>query len=68
MIVDFGKPSASIGVYPGGQSEDPASPLYSDQMSLWEKGQYLPLYVLSEPDKLPAEAKVRSLVFTPGAK
>jgi penicillin amidase len=68
MIVDMGKPSTSIGVYPGGQSEDPASPLYSDQMSLWEKGRYLPLYAVGDAGNLPQQARVRTVVFTPPPK
>jgi penicillin G amidase len=31
------------GVYPGGQSENPASPWYDDQVPLWWDGQYLPV-------------------------
>jgi penicillin G amidase len=31
------------GVYPGGQSENPASPWYSDQMAGWWNGRYLPM-------------------------
>jgi penicillin G amidase len=31
------------GVYPGGQSENPASPWYSNLISLWWNGQYLPV-------------------------
>jgi penicillin amidase len=31
------------GVYPGGQSENPASPWYSDQMADWWDGRYLPV-------------------------
>jgi penicillin amidase len=31
------------GVYPGGQSENPASPWYSNLVSLWWDGQYLPV-------------------------
>jgi penicillin amidase len=31
------------GVYPGGQSENPASPWYSDQMDDWWNGHYLPM-------------------------
>ncbi|HEY7433395.1 MAG TPA: penicillin acylase family protein [Streptosporangiaceae bacterium] len=31
------------GVYPGGQSENPASPWYSDQMADWWNGRYLPM-------------------------
>jgi penicillin amidase len=65
MIVDFGDVTKSVGVYPGGQSEDPANPLYSDQMGLWEKGRYLPLHVVGDPAKLPQKAKARSMVFAP---
>ena len=31
------------GVYPGGQSENPASPWYANLVPLWWDGQYLPL-------------------------
>jgi penicillin amidase len=31
------------GVYPGGQSENPASPWYSSQMEDWWDGRYLPM-------------------------
>jgi len=31
------------GVYPGGQSENPASPWYSNLVPLWWNGQYLPV-------------------------
>jgi penicillin amidase len=31
------------GVYPGGQSENPASPWYEDQMADWWNGRYLPM-------------------------
>jgi penicillin G amidase len=31
------------GVYPGGQSENPASPWYSDQLADWWNGRYLPM-------------------------
>ena len=66
MIVDFGDVAGSVGVYPGGQSENPGSPLYDDQMSFWAKGQYLPLHMVGDRTKLPADACVRSVVFEPG--
>jgi penicillin amidase len=66
MVVDFGDPSASLGVYPGGQSENPLSGRYADLMKPWSLGRYLPLHAVSDPAKLPAEAKVRSLTFAPG--
>jgi penicillin amidase len=45
MIVDWtGLGSAAAeGVYPGGQSENPASPWYTDQMAGWWNGHYLPM-------------------------
>jgi penicillin amidase len=33
------------GVYPGGQSENPASPWYANLVPLWWDGQYLPVPV-----------------------
>jgi penicillin amidase len=45
MIVAWaGRGSAAAeGVYPGGQSENPASAWYSDQMADWWDGRYLPM-------------------------
>ena len=63
MIVDFGDPSGSIGVYPGGQSENPFSGQYADQIPLWAAGQYAPLHMLGSPDQLPASAKKKLLKF-----
>ena len=37
------------GVYPGGQSENPASPWYDDQVPLWWDGRYLPVPVPGRP-------------------
>jgi penicillin amidase len=31
------------GIYPGGQSENPASPWYADQIADWWEGKYLPM-------------------------
>ena len=45
MIVRWTGPGAAAGesVYPGGQSENPASPWYQDQVADWWNGRYLPL-------------------------
>ena len=32
-----------MGIYPGGQSENPASPWYDNQIPLWWNGRYLPV-------------------------
>jgi penicillin G amidase len=42
MIVTLSPAGVSAeGVYPGGQSENPASPWYEDQVPLWWDGRYL---------------------------
>ncbi len=45
MIVAWTGAGAATGqgVYPGGQSENPASPWYSNQMQDWWDGRYLPM-------------------------
>jgi penicillin amidase len=63
MIVDFGDPASSLGVYPGGQSEQPTGPHYADQVPLWVSGEYTKLNMVGSADALPAEAKKRSLKF-----
>jgi penicillin amidase len=40
---------SSYGVYPGGQSENPASPWYTNLVPLWWNGQYLPMPVAGAP-------------------
>jgi penicillin amidase len=42
-IVDWAVPQDSIGVYPGGQSENPLSSLYDDQITKWWQGEYFPI-------------------------
>ena len=50
MIVALSKAGVTAqGVYPGGQSENPASPWYDDQVPLWWDGRYLPVPVPGRP-------------------
>ncbi len=42
MVVDWGTHTFS-GIYPGGQSENPASSWYSDRAEKWFTGQYAPM-------------------------
>lgn len=65
MMVDLAKPSGSVGIYPGGQSEDPMSPWYDDQMAIWARGQYLPLVAVGTAAELPADAKRQQWRLTP---
>lgn len=39
-IVDLSQPEVSLSVIPGGQSGQPFSPHYKDQVALWLKGEY----------------------------
>jgi len=44
MIVTLSGAGVSAeGVYPGGQSENPASPWYDNLVPLWWDGRYLPV-------------------------
>jgi len=40
MIVDLATPLYSLSVLPGGQSGQPFSPHYKDQVELWQRGKY----------------------------
>ena len=45
MIAAWTSPGSGTaqGIYPGGQSENPASPWYEDQVADWWNGRYLPM-------------------------
>ncbi len=43
MIVDLADFNRSLGVIPGGQSGNPASRHYTDQLQLWLQGEYHPM-------------------------
>jgi len=47
MVVDLAHPERSFGVNPGGQSDDPTSPHYDDQVKPWTEGKYPPLLFYS---------------------
>jgi penicillin G amidase len=63
MIVDLADPHHSQGVYPGGQSGDPQSRHYDDQITLWAKGRYLPLNAVSDHSQLPPETLKNKVMF-----
>ena len=52
FIMDWGS-GRGQGVYPGGQSENPLSPWYEDQVSAWWDGQYYPMLNGTEVGQLP---------------
>jgi len=65
MVVDFSNLGRSVGMYPGGQSEDPASPHYDDQIKPWADGHYLPLYFYASPQEFPAGVVESVLTLEP---
>jgi penicillin amidase len=65
MVVDFSELGHSFGMYPGGQSEDPTSPHYDDQIKPWAEGRYLPLYFYPSPQAFQAGQVESVLVLEP---
>jgi penicillin amidase len=58
MIVSLSSAGVTAqGVYPGGQSENPASPWYADQIPLWWDGQYLPVPEPASAQSQPAQSQ-----------
>jgi penicillin G amidase len=51
MIADWSRSGqlTAEGIYPGGQSENPASPWYSDLVAGWWSGKYLPMPTAAAP-------------------
>lgn len=50
MIVSLDQPVRAWGVYPGGQSGNPASPHYADMVEKWAAGEYYELLFLNSKD------------------
>jgi penicillin amidase len=58
MVVDWGSGTA-YGIYPGGQSEDPASDHYRDQLGDWLSGRLRPMLWAGDAARQPAAVTVR---------
>jgi len=55
MVVDWGAQSFS-GIYPGGQSENPASRWYSNGVTTWWNGKYAPMLDIDHAASSPGAA------------
>lgn len=66
MVVNMSNVSRSYGIYPGGQSEDPASPLYSNYVNDWINGTYLPLLFYPSSSSIPANQVMDVTSLEPG--
>jgi len=64
MVVQMGKDSIeAYGIYPGGQSGDPGSAHYTDNVDLWAKGKYRKLLFLHAKADRPQG--MRTMVLAP---
>jgi len=52
MVVDLAEPMQAWGVFPGGQSGNPGSYFYDNNIDLWAKGDYHPLIRAEKPKDL----------------
>jgi acyl-homoserine lactone acylase PvdQ len=53
-VVDLAALGESVGIYPGGQAGNPADPSAADQLPLWARGEYAPLWFAARAGELPA--------------
>ncbi|MEM0321082.1 MAG: penicillin acylase family protein [Thermoprotei archaeon] len=51
MIVDMSNPLGGLGIYPGGASESPVSPYYSNTFTVWNQGEYYTLIPPNAPQE-----------------
>lgn len=60
MVVDLGNLGSAVGVYTGGQSENPVSPDYANFLPVWRAYRYQPLIFWQSPP-----ASQRAAVYEP---
>ena len=65
QVVDLADLGRSVGIYPGGESGNPASPHYDDQLALWAKGEYAPLWFGAKPERFPKTGAHPRLMLRP---
>ncbi|BAB60366.1 penicillin G acylase [Thermoplasma volcanium GSS1] len=51
MVVNMSHPVTSVGIYPGGISENPLSPYYDNTFVAWNNGQYYTLISSKAPEQ-----------------
>ena len=57
MIVHLTAETEAYGVFPGGQSGNPGSRFYDNNVSVWEKGEYNRCWLMQEQDRNDPKAK-----------
>ncbi len=66
FIANLANLSDSYGVYPGGQSENPASPLYDSYIPVWASRSYLPLLFVQNYTYFAPSETMAVITMTPG--
>ena len=67
MVVELGPELTAWGLVPGGQSGNPGSKHYDDQLDTWAEGKYFKLHFLS-PDESPGSEIELQEELTPAGK
>ena len=65
MVVELTRPIRAFGVYPGGQSGNPASAFYATGVPNWRTGRYFTLHNEAEPKKLSVKKIISTLKIEP---
>ena len=65
MVVEMGSTVKALGIYPGGQSGNPASPRYLDLLPKWAAGELDTLRTPVAPDSLPGALTSATLDLEP---
>ncbi len=65
MVVELTQPIRAFGVYPGGQSGNPASTFYTTGVANWRYGRYFSLHNEKKPERLSAQKIVSKMIFVP---
>lgn len=65
MVVELGDTIKALGVYPGGQSGNPASPRYDDRLARWQEGTLQEVYSPSSLGAMAAGQVRASLTLMP---
>lgn len=68
QVVDFAALGESVGVYPGGQGGHPLDAHVADQLPLWARGAYVPLWFAADPSGLPEAAIERRFLLEPSPR
>jgi penicillin amidase len=68
MVVELGAPVRGAGMYPGGQSGNPASSRYDDRVRKWQEGSLDSILFPVRPEDIPPMRARSMLLLQPGVR